>query len=88
MKRELLYEHHQKANGMEAKMVIVAGMAVMAAIFALASRSWMPSVGFLILGALAFALSRVFDLLGDLFAAIHSLEEKPISASRENIEEP
>ncbi len=51
-------------------MIAVSAIAVLAAIFALLSQGWLPSLLLLILGALAFALSCVFDLLGDLFASI------------------
>ena len=88
MKRELLYERRQMALRMEARLVVVAGISVVAAIFALRA-GWLPSVGFLILGALAFALSRVFNLLADLFASIHSSDESTNVASvKEQFSQP
>ena len=60
---------------------MVAGISVLAAIFAFVRSGWLPGVRFLILGALAFALSRVFYLLADLFASIHSSDESPSVAS-------
>jgi hypothetical protein len=60
---------------MEAVMVVVSGIAIFAAVFALLSHGWLPSLALLILSAMAFALSRMFDLVGDLFASIHGCHE-------------
>ena len=80
MKRESLYERRQMALRMEARLIVVAGISVIAAIFALRA-GWLPCVGLLILGALAFGLSRVFNLLADLFASIHSSDDRTSVAS-------
>ena len=51
-------------------MLVVSGVSVLAAVFALLSYGWLAGIVVVILGAIAFALSRVFDLLGHLFAAV------------------
>jgi hypothetical protein len=69
MKQEFMYERRQTADRMEAIMVGVSVVAVLAAIFAFFRGGWLPGVSFLILASIAFGLSRIFDLLGDLFAS-------------------
>lgn len=68
MDREVMYARRDTAGRMNAIMLIVAGIALLAAILALLRYGWLPCAGFLILGAIAFGLSQVFDLLGELFA--------------------
>ena len=75
MKREFIYERRQSAERMEAVMLVVSGVTLIAAFFALLSYGWLPGLGLLILGSVAFALSRLFDLISDLFAAIRGLDE-------------
>ena len=79
MKREFTYERRQTASRMEAVMLAVSGVGVIAAIFALLKYGWFPSVTMLVLSAIAFALGRIFDLLGELFAAINS-DDQSVSA--------
>ncbi len=67
-RREFVYERIQKAGRMETIMALVTVIAVIGAIFALLSYGWWPSLALLILGSLAFALSKLFELMGDLFA--------------------
>jgi hypothetical protein len=68
MKREDLYERRQAASRMEAVMLIVTAVCLLAAVFGLLRYGLLAGLAFSVLGALAFGLSRVFDLLGDLFA--------------------
>jgi CHASE2 domain-containing sensor protein len=75
MKREFIYERRQTAGRMEAVTILVTGVALVGSIFAFLSYGWLPSLGLLILGSVAFALSRLFNLIGDLFASIHSTNE-------------
>lgn len=56
-------------------MLAVSGISIVVAVFALLSQGWLSGIAVLILGTIAFALSRVFDLLGDLFASIQSSDE-------------
>ncbi len=75
MKREFIYERRQTAGRMEAVMLLIAAVAVIGAIFAFLRQGWFPSLGLLILGSVAFALSRLFDLIGDLFASLPRPDE-------------
>ena len=59
---------------MEAVMLMVAAVALVAAVFAFIGYGWLPGVGLLILSSIAFALSRLFDLIGDLFGSIGGAE--------------
>ena len=81
MKREVLYERRASASRMEAVMLGVAGVCVFAAVIAFLSVGWMPSVGFLVLGSLAFGLARIFELLGELFASTGTTDRRtPVPA--------
>ncbi len=51
-------------------MLVVTVVAVVGAILALLHYGWLASLGLLILGSVAFAQSRLFDLIGDLFASL------------------
>lgn len=75
MKRELICERRQMADRMEAVMVVVTGVALIGSILAFLSYGWLPSLGLLIPGSVAIAVSRLFDLIGDLYASIHSMDE-------------
>jgi len=75
-----LHERQEVAGRMEAVMYIVAGVSVVAGLFAFPYYGWLPSLAFFILGALAFGLARVFELLGDLFA-VRTTSERPVKAS-------
>lgn len=70
MKREFFYERRQTAGRMEACMYVVTGIVIITAIFAFLRDGWVPGAELLILAAVAFALSRVFDLIGDLFTLL------------------
>ena len=69
MKYEFIYERTQTAGQMEAVMLIVTVVALIAAVFAFINYGWLPSLGLLVLSSIAFALSRLFDLIGDLFSS-------------------
>ncbi len=63
-------------------MVVFSAIGVIAALFALFSHGWMPSLTLFLLSVIAIALSRVFDLLADLLASVGRLEEvKKLSSS-------
>jgi hypothetical protein len=68
MKREDLYERRQAASRMGAVMLIVTAVCLFAAMFGFLRYGWLAGLTLSVLGALAFGLSRLFDLLGDLFA--------------------
>ena len=72
MKPESIYERRQAADRMETVMLMVAAVAVVGSIFALARYGWLPCLELLILGSLAFGLSRLFDLIGGIYASIQS----------------
>lgn len=69
MNREELYERREAASRMSAVMLVVTAVCAFAAVFALLRYGWLAGLGFVVLGALAFGLSRVFDLVGELFAS-------------------
>jgi hypothetical protein len=83
MNSEERYERRDAAGRMNASMVIVASVAVFAAILAFLRYGWLPSLGFLILGAIAFALSQVFDLLGDLVGSSDQPEKRAMPPVKE-----
>lgn len=56
-------------------MLIVTAVALVAAIFAFINYGWLPGMGLLVLSSIAFALSRLFDLIGDLLGAMGGPEE-------------
>jgi hypothetical protein len=68
---------------MEAIMVGVSALAILAAIFAFWYAGLLVSVGLLLLGFIAFGLSRIFDLLDDLFAAIGGPNKSTEAAAAE-----
>ena len=74
---EQLNKSRDVAERMEAVMYIVTGVSVVAGLFALVYYGWLLGLGFLILGALAFGLARVFELLGELFAA-RATADRPV----------
>ena len=82
MKREVIYERSQTAGQMEAVMLIVTAVALVAAVFAFIYYGWLPGLGLLVLSSIAFALSRLFDLIGDLFGSMGGADEsvKPHAA--------
>jgi hypothetical protein len=60
---------------MKAFMVVVSCVALIAAIFAFLKYGWFSGLGLLISSSVAFALSQLYDLVGDLFATIHSQDK-------------
>ena len=75
MKPEDAYERTQSADRMDAVMVITSAIGAIAAIIALFSHGWLAGLGLFLLSMIAFAMSRVFDLLADLLASVGKLEE-------------
>ena len=69
---------------MEAVMLIASAIGIISAIVALVTHGWLLSLALLLLSAIAFAMSRVFDLLGDLLASVGRLEEgkKPLPSEK------
>ena len=80
MNREQLYERQEIAGRMEAVMYIVAGVSVVAGVFAFLYYGLLPSLAFLILGALAYGLARVFELLAEVFTS-RAPADKPVTAT-------
>ena len=75
MKYEVIYERSQTAGRMEAVMLIVAAVTLVAAVIAFIGYGWLAGLGLLVLSSIAFALSRLFDLIGDLFGSMGAREE-------------
>jgi len=70
MKREVRYERRHSADRMEAALLGVTAVAFFGGIFTLLLYGWLAGLAMWILSALAFALSRLFELIGELFAAL------------------
>ncbi len=63
-------------------MIIVGAISAVGAVLALFSYGWAPGLTLFILGLIAFALSRVFDLLAALLTSVGKLEESNKSINR------
>jgi len=74
MKREVLFERREQASRTEAVMWLIVAVSVIAAIFAFLNLGWLAALGFLLVGGLAYGVSRVLELIGEVFASIHALE--------------
>jgi hypothetical protein len=83
MKRELIYERRQAAGRMEAVMLFTTAVALIGAILAFLTYGWWPALELFILGLIAYALSRVFDLLDTLFASIGKPDGSPTPGPKE-----
>jgi hypothetical protein len=77
MKPEYIYERRQAAYRMEAVMLVASVVGMVAAVVAFFNYGWLPGFAFLLLGIIAYALSRVFDLLADLLATSGREEQRP-----------
>jgi hypothetical protein len=66
-KREFVHERSQTAAQMMAIMMMVCVVSLFGAIFAFIKFGWFPALTLLILASIAYGLSRLFDLIGDLF---------------------
>jgi hypothetical protein len=64
-----VFEHRRSADRMAAVMLVASVLGMVTAVVAFLSYGWMPGFGFFLLSLIAYALSRVFDLLGELLAA-------------------
>ena len=56
-------------------MVIASAMGTIASVVVLFTHGWLPGLGLFLLSVIAFAMSRVFDLLADLMTSVGRLEE-------------
>ena len=82
MKPEYVYERRQSAGQIEAVMFVASVIGAIAATFALFNDGWLPGLTLFLLSLIAFALSRVFDLLAELLAVTGRFEEiKKLSQS-------
>ena len=75
MKYEDIYERSQSAGRMGAVMILASAIGAIAAIVALLSYGWLAGLSLFLLSVIAFALSRVFDLLADLPISVGRSEE-------------
>jgi hypothetical protein len=75
MKYEDIYERSQSAGRMEAVMICASAIGAIAAIVALLSYGWLAGLSLFLLSVIAFALSRVFDLLANLLTSVGRFEE-------------
>lgn len=69
MKREFVYERRQTAGRMEAVMLVVSIVTLLGSAVAFLGHGLIPGLGLLVMASIAYALSRLFDLIGDLFAS-------------------
>ena len=82
-KRELSLQRVQKASDMEVTMLIVAVVPLVGAAFAFLSYGLLAGLALLILSALAFGLSKFFDLVGDLLFETSKTGEEVAPAQSE-----
>ena len=75
VKREVRYERRHAADRMEAFLLGVTAVAGAGGIFAFFSQGWLAGLAMWVLSALAFALSRLFELIGELFRALDEAGE-------------
>ena len=68
MKPEYIFEHRQSADRMAAVMLVTSVLGMVTAVVAFFNYGWMPGFAFFLLSLIAYALSRVFDLLAELLA--------------------
>ena len=68
MKPEFVFEHRQSADRMSAVMLFASVIGMVTAVVAFFGYGWMAGFGFFLLSLIAYGLSRVFDLLGELIA--------------------
>ena len=76
MKPEHIYERCQSAWRMEAVMLVASIIGTMTAAWVLLAFGWLPSLALFLLSLIAYGMSRVFDLLADLLAAIGRDEQR------------
>lgn len=55
-------------------MLVMGVVAWIGAFLGFFSHGWLAGLGMLVLGSVAFALSRLFDLIGDLFTLLPAPE--------------
>jgi hypothetical protein len=86
MKYEDINERSQSAGRMEAVMIFASAIGAIAAIVALLSYGWLAGLSLFLLSVIAFAMSRVFDLLADLLTSVGRFEEskKPNRSEKGN----
>ena len=75
MKPEHTYERRQSAGRMEAVMLIASIFGTITAILMFLKYGWLPGLAVFLLSLIAFALSRVLDLLADVLGSIGRVEE-------------
>jgi hypothetical protein len=87
MKPEHNYERRQSAGRMEAVMLIASVFGTITAILMVLNYGWLPGLAVFLLSLIVFALSRVFDLLGDVLGSICRVEESIKQRSSKNEED-
>jgi hypothetical protein len=75
MKPEQIYERRESAGRMEAIMIVASVIGTIAAVAVLLNYGWLPALGLFLLSVIAFAMSRMFDLLGDILSSVGRVEE-------------
>lgn len=87
MKPEYTYERRQSADRMEAVMPLASGVGTITAILMFFNYGWLPGLAVFLLSLIAFALSRVFDLLADVLGSISRVEKglKPHRPEKEEV---
>ena len=86
MKYEEIYQRSQSAGRMEAVMILASAIGAIASIVTLLSYGWLAGFSLFLLSVIAFAMSRVFDLLADLLTSVGKFEEskKPNRSEKGN----
>lgn len=88
MKPNPRYEQCQSADRMEAILAIASVLGSVVAVWVLFTHGWLASLVTIFMSLIAFALSRVFDLLAGTLAAIGRMEEHVKSEASKSEEGP
>ena len=88
MKREDVYQRQQSASRLEAVLLVTGLVSIVAAVLAFLGYGILASLVFLILGIIAFSISKVLDLLGDLCGLLRKRESTVQSSNSEDRDSP
>ncbi len=87
MKYDSIYERRQSAGKMEVVLLAASALGAVAAVFILLEYGWVLATVVFLLSLIAYAVSRLFDLLSDLFGCVGRLEED-LRGSQKRKDEP
>lgn len=79
MKYDQIYERRESANRMGAVLLFASVAGCVTAALMLLAYGWLIGLSVLLISVITFALSRLFDLLGEMLDCIGRVEEKMAS---------